>query len=76
MSPLLLKTLLSLAVILAALALSAMLRRVARRLGQQRDFARARIFQMSVVINLLLQKTVIRLNSQNSPLPADQKHCR
>ena len=53
MSPLLLKTLLSLAVILAALALSAMLRRVARRLGQQRDFARARIFQMSVVINVL-----------------------
>ena len=177
MSPLLLKTLLSLAVIVAALALSAMLRRVARRLGQQRDFARARIFQMSVVINvlclvlallllgavwglsgdgvmvfatsllallgvalfaswsmlsnataaiilffsapyrigdrfrfldgdntvtgrvrhmglvfitledehghhytlpnnLLLQKTVIRLNSQNSTLPADQKHCR
>lgn len=53
MSAFFVKILLSLAVALGAFGLSSLLRGVTRRLGERRGFARARVFQVAVLINVL-----------------------
>ncbi|WP_101674664.1 mechanosensitive ion channel domain-containing protein [Alloalcanivorax mobilis] len=53
MTPLLLKTLLTLAAMLGFYLLSSLLRRITRRIGAQRQLSRGRVFKMSVIINVL-----------------------
>lgn len=53
MTPMLVKILISLAILLGGHLLSAGLRRITRRIGEQHDLSHGRVFRMSVIINVI-----------------------